>query len=116
MAFGLKKTKKEGTLSVEGALTVSRIAEVREELLAAFKSSAKVVLDLTAVTEVDLSALQLCCSAHKTAVKKGKVFELTDSSVGVVRNTAGMNGYLRQQGCSIDQDETCLWNTKKRSA
>lgn len=113
MAFGLVKTNKEGVLAVEGALTVSRIAEVREELLEAFKLSAKVVLDLRAVTEIDLSALQLCCSAHKTAKKTEKTFELIDSSTGVAKNTAGMNGYLRQTGCSIDQDKTCLWNIKR---
>ncbi len=113
MAFGLGKTSKEGILVVEGALTVSRIAEVRDELFKAFKSSVKVVLDLRAVTEIDLSALQLCCSAHKTATRTKKSFELIDSSTGVVKNTAGMNGYLRQQGCSMDQNETCLWNTKR---
>ena len=113
MAFGLGKTSKEGILVVEGALTVSRIAEVRDELLKAFKSSAKVVLDLRAVTEIDLSALQLCCSAHKTAMKTKKVFELMDSSTGVAKNTAGMNGYLRQNACSADQNEACLWITKR---
>ena len=113
MAFGLGKTSNEGILAVEGALTVSRIAEVREELLKAFKSSVKVALDLRSVTEIDLSALQLCCSAHKTAMKTKKVFELMDSSTGVAKNTAGMNGYLRQQGCSMDQNDTCLWNNKR---
>ncbi len=116
MALGLGKTSKEGTLAIEGALTVSRIAEVREELLKAFKLSEKVVFDLQAVTEIDLSALQLCCSAHKTAIKTKKVFELLDSSTGVARNTAGMNGYLRQQGCIIDQNETCLWNIKRSAS
>ena len=115
MAFALGKTKKDGTVVVEGALTVSRIAEVRDELLKALKSSEKVILDLRAVTEIDLSALQLCCSAHKTATKTKKVFELMDSSTGVAKNTAGMNGYLRQQGCSMDQNETCLWNIKRRA-
>ena len=113
MAFALGKTKKEGTVIVEGALTVSRIAGVRDELLVALKASEKVGLDLRAVTEIDLSALQLFCSAHKTAIKAKKIFELIDSSTGVAKNTAGMNGYLRQQGCSIDQDDTCLWKIKR---
>jgi anti-anti-sigma regulatory factor len=113
MSLAQGKTKKDGTVVVQGAITVSRIAGVRDELLKAFKSSKKVILDLRTVTEIDLSALQLCCSAHKTAIKAKKIFELIDSSTGVAKNTAGMNGYLRQQGCDADQNETCLWKIKR---
>ena len=113
MAFVLGKTNKEGALVVEGALTVSRVADVRDELLNALQTVEKVSLDLRAVNEIDLSVLQLICSAHKTAVKMEKMFELIDSSTGVAKNTAGLNGFLRQQGCSVDKDKTCLWKVKR---
>ena len=113
MAVSPGEKNKEETVVVKGALTVSHIAGVRDELLKALKSAAKVALDLRAVTEIDLSALQLICSAHKTAIKTQKKFEFIDSSTGVAVNTAGMNGYLRQTGCSIDQDKSCLWNIKR---
>jgi len=113
MVFAIEKTTKDGTVIVAGALTVSHIAEMREELIKALQVSQKAKLDLQAVTEIDLSALQLFCSAHKTATKAKKVFELIDSSTGVAKNTAGLNGYLRQQGCNIVMDETCLWKIKR---
>lgn len=107
------KTKKDGRVVAEGVLTVSRIAELRDELINALKKSKKVALDLQAVTEIDLSALQLFCSAHKTAINTKKYFELIDSSTGVAKNTAGLNGFLRPQGCSIDKENTCLWKIKR---
>jgi len=113
MVFAIGETKKDGTVIVAGALTVARTAVVREELIKALQTSQKVGLDLQAVTEIDLSALQLFCSAHKTAIKAKKSFELIDSSTGVAKNTAGLNGYLRQQGCNITLDETCLWKNKR---
>lgn len=113
MALAPGKKKKDGTVVVEGALTVGRIAEVRDELINALKTSEKVALDLQAVTEIDLSALQLFCSAHKTAINTKKYFELIDSSTGVAKNTAGLNGFLRPQGCSIDKENTCLWKIKR---
>jgi anti-anti-sigma regulatory factor len=115
MVFAIEKTTKDGTVIVSGALTVGNTAAVREELIKALQASEKAQLDLQAVTEIDLSALQLFCSAHKTAIKAKKVFELIDSSTGVAKNTAGLNGYLRQQGCNIDLDETCLWKMKRRA-
>ncbi len=113
MAFALGKTNKEGTVVVEGTLTVSQISEVRAELIKALKASGKVAIDLRAVTEIDLSALQLFCSAHKTAINSKKYFELIDSSTGVAKNTAGLNGFLREHGCSIDKENTCLWKIKR---
>ena len=113
MAVSPGKKKKEETVVVKGALTVSHIAGVRDDLIKALKTAGKVALDLRAVTEIDLSALQLICSAHKTAMKAKKSFEFIDSSTEVAKNTAGMNGYLRQTGCSIDQDKTCLWKIKR---
>jgi anti-anti-sigma regulatory factor len=113
MTFVKGETKGKGTLVWEGALTVSRVAELRDELLMTLKKVEKVALDLRAVTEIDLSALQLFCSAHRTAVKTQKCFELIDSSMDVARNTAGLNGFLRQQGCSMDQNKTCLWMVKR---
>jgi anti-anti-sigma regulatory factor len=107
------KTEKKESVVMEGALTVSRVAGLRDELLTVLKAADHIDLDLRRVTEIDLSMLQLFCSAHKTAVTEDKVLVMIDSSTEVAKNTAGLNGYLRQQGCSLDQNKTCLWKIKR---
>ena len=112
MTFVMGESKNSGTLILQGPITVGGVARLRDELLAALNTVEKVELDLRAVTEIDLAALQLICSAHKTALKMEKCFELIDSSMEMAKNTAGVNGFLRQQGCSIDQNKTCVWRIK----
>lgn len=108
-----EKTK-SGKLIFKGELTVNHVTELRDDLLMALKSVEKLGLDLQAVTEMDISALQLFCSAHKTAIKTDKEIELIDSTMEVARNSAGLNGFLRQQGCDTDQNNTCLWRGKRK--
>ena len=105
-----EKTK-NGKLIFQGELTVSHVAQLYEDLVTALNAAEKIELDMQAVTEIDTSVLQLFCSAHKTAVKMQKSIGLIDSSTEVAKNTAGLNGFLRKQECTMDQ--TCLWKSKR---
>jgi ABC-type transporter Mla MlaB component len=104
-----------GRLILQGELTVNQVARLRDELLMALETADKISLDFEAVTEIDLSVLQLCCSAHRTAVKMKKCLELIDSPMEVAKNIAGLNGFLRHQGCGLDQMKTCLWMVKRNA-
>lgn len=112
MELIIDKKTKSGRLIFKGELTVNHVAEVHSELLKALKKTSSIRLDLQSVTEIDVSVLQIFCSAHKTATKMKKGIELIDSPMEVAKNSAGLNGFLRQHGCSTDQSQTCFWRTK----
>jgi len=58
-------------VNADGELTVESASELRGALMDAAGSGGDVVLDFSGVTSADLSALQLVCSACKSAVRDG---------------------------------------------
>ena len=102
-----------GQLIFQGELTISHVAQLRDELLMALNTASNLEMDMQGVTEIDTSVLQLFCSAHKSALKMEKRLELIDSPMEVAKNSAGLNGFLRHEGCIVDDNETCLWKTRR---
>ncbi len=84
--------------------TVWQAPEIRTVLLERLAAQGPLELDLGEVSEVDLTGVQLLCSAHRTASARGKEFRVTRWSEAFERviETAG---FRRPQGCV----EGCLW-------
>lgn len=59
------------TLALEADLTVMAVADLKSRLLAALQADADVVLDASAVSEVDGAGLQLLLAAQKQALAQG---------------------------------------------
>ena len=102
------KKKTETVVALTGPMTIERAGELREGLLEAFALGKKVQLSLAGVTEVDLTGLQLLCSAHRSALADGLEFSVTGNSeiLGSVAESAGM---LRHTGCVEDTSGSCIW-------
>ena len=98
-----------GELSLAGSLTIENASELRKKLIAALikEDALKVCMDADA--EVDISFLQLLCSAHRTASKLGKSFTLGCTASGNFLNAVEGAGYFRKRGCAREREETCLW-------
>jgi anti-sigma B factor antagonist len=71
-------------LALDGELTIYRAAELKPVLLAALDGAAQVELDLSAVTEVDTSGVQLLMLAKRTALSRGIALRLAAHSAPVV--------------------------------
>lgn len=63
----------------EGVLGVDRAAALKAELLEALAVSGKVVLNMEAVTDIDLACLQVLYSARKTALERSREFSVRGS-------------------------------------
>ena len=59
-------------LKLDETLTIPHVARQRMALLQALEESKQVELDTGAVSEVDVAGLQLLCSAHRSAVERGR--------------------------------------------
>ena len=106
-----RKIKESGTKEVvlSGSLSLRSAAEIRNQLLIALDEADTVNILLQDVEDVDLSLIQILCSAHRSAHARGKSFvmpeSLPDMFVQIVED-AGFQGHI---GCSDSGAEGCVW-------
>lgn len=98
-------------LRLEGELTVEHVSALRESLLGIFSESevTEIILDCAETSQVDVFALQLLCSAHRTAVGQGKLLRLQGPVSDALANASAGTGFARDFGCShCPKDQVCL--------
>ncbi|MCM0081350.1 STAS domain-containing protein [Geomonas sp. Red32] len=107
----IKHPKKDGIeeLKVSGGLNIAEAARFREALIDALAAAPKTLqLNLNEVTEMDLTGLQLLCSAHHSALSAGKSFKIVDQNEVYIR-VASEAGFERHVGCPRDNNSSCIW-------
>ena len=109
MGIHIDKTDKKSVITCDGEVTRQQVHELRTSFIKTLINVDEVVLDLQGVTSADLQLIQLLCSAHRSAARLNKRFTFAGARPDVLEKTAGSAGYLRQTGCSLDRDRTCLW-------
>lgn len=111
--FSLEQSGNIAVLTVSGPVTVERAGELKQILMKALYGAEQVVLDIEGVTEVDLSCLQIICSAHRTSTKLNKRITLGNIRPEVFRRAAKCGGFERHTGCELDTTKSCLWVKEK---
>ncbi|HWR72770.1 MAG TPA: STAS domain-containing protein [Nitrospirota bacterium] len=107
--YEIRQTDKEGELVISGSLTVDNAGRLRKALLDSIERHEDVGLDIAEDAVLDLSFLQLLCSAHRTAVAAKKSFKIRGTACLNMVKAVGESGYLRKTGCSRDRNGSCLW-------
>lgn len=97
-------------LILGGALTIENASAIRKMLMKMLLKEDEVVVCVDPDVSVDLSFLQLLCSAHRTASNLGKSFLLRSPDSGNFTAAVENAGYVRIKGCSHDKYGTCLWS------
>lgn len=96
------------TLELTGKATIAQALQLKEALLAAVAAASELQLDLSGLTEVDLTALQLFCAAHRCACSAGKALVVTRGA-DKVSGAASTAGFYRQVGCPGNWSASCVW-------
>ncbi|MEN6620983.1 MAG: STAS domain-containing protein [Smithella sp.] len=107
-----KGSSQKTTLVMNGNLTISQACTTRDEIHKALKNTRHVELDMESVEEVDLSFLQLLCSAHRTSLSLDKILSIKGTIPEVFKKSIEDNGFMRERGCKMDSTNTCLWIMK----
>jgi len=110
MKYQRKKLKNHTKLKFSGELTIAHADAIRSALSDTLDKADSVVLDVEQVTEMDLSALQLFCSAHRTAVANGKQIRFGCQPPEALDQTMSSAGFVREIGCDHRAEEKCLWS------
>lgn len=85
---------KANNLTLTGDLTISRAADILSLLRESLQAGDEVRIILQEVSRVDLSCLQLLCSAHRTAAAAGKVLTLETPVPNVFRKLMRQAGFI----------------------
>ena len=105
----LEQENDKTCLYLEGEMTINNAEAFRDNLLLSLKQSNLVEIDFEAVTAVDLTCLQLICSAHRFAVESGKDVVIKDNSLPPLREARIRAGFDFQKSCGFNPSHECLW-------
>lgn len=107
----MKVTNRKGQsfLKLEGDVNVSRAAELKDALLKSLEKAESIEINLNDVTAIDLSCLQLLCSAHRTAVKEGKTLIIKDQDLPLYVEARKNAGFMYSKPCRLVTSKDCLW-------
>jgi len=111
MSFLFEGPDAKGTLTLKGDLTIQHASRLRELLLEALETTPRMFLHLEEVAEIDLSCLQVLCSAHRTAVALQKEIAITGRWPEALRVAAEESAFARGNHCRIAATATCFWKT-----
>lgn len=106
-----KKGKKGqiSSLLLKGDMTIYQAAEIKAAIVEALAKSKKLHLDLEKVEDVDLTFLQLLCSAHRTAVCTEKEIILRGNFSDSLKKMIEDSGLPETISCPFDRNHDCFW-------
>ena len=108
------KTQSKGTsitIVAEGEFKIDNAGEAFNALQKAFaKKATEIAFDFSAVTNADVSFLQLLCSAHKEAQDTGITLKATPPPADMMDTIRNM-GFLPPDTSMHEDKEFCLWIT-----
>lgn len=96
-------------LTVQGELTIFSAAEFKAALFDALSGAGHVTVDVEHVNGVDLTGLQILCSAHRSATAEGKSISLAGEQSPVFAEAVVLAGFSRSTGCVAEGGNTCIW-------
>jgi anti-anti-sigma regulatory factor len=110
MQFTLTRQDQESILALNGELTLLHADRFKNELIQVLDSARGVVIDIRALTGIDLACLQLFCSAHHYALARGIHLSLDLQQSEVFQRQIARSGLVRCHLCGRHGKHDCLWN------
>ncbi|MBF0127151.1 MAG: STAS domain-containing protein [Magnetococcales bacterium] len=105
--FSMDSAKAIAHLSVAGDMTIRNAAAFKEALSNAMDPMAQqLTLNLDEVERVDLTTLQILCSAHRQLLKQGKSLMIAGTLPNALRETMQLAGFA---ACGGDKETSGLW-------
>jgi len=105
----IEDDKDKRILKLSGELVIQHAEKLKSLLLESLENKSSIEIDLSLVTEVDVSSMQLLCSAHKTSIFRNKSFKFVGNPSDAFKQNVLSAGFFRTKGCSLDKDNKCLW-------
>jgi len=111
MGLQIEGPNRSGTIKIKGELTVQHACQLREAILKAMGKRRALLVHLEGLTEVDLSGLQVLCSAHRTAAAQERSIAITGKWPEALRRASEESGYTGAGSCRTSERIACLWKS-----
>ena len=104
-----EKPESPTEIHLGGDLSVARAGELMQIVSEALNTGEQIVLACGESADMDLSFLQLVCSAHRTALRSNSLLKLSDTLEEQLLKKAAEAGYFRMTACRSDKNHECFW-------
>ena len=102
--------KNQFNIVLEGKLTIEEASIKKEEINDAYSKHQNVCIDLEQVTDIDISGVQLICSANMFFEKNNKNLTLKSKNNDKILHVLTELGYYNKYGASHGFScKKCLW-------
>ncbi len=106
MKISNNQSQQCNSLSLEGEITISEVARLKEVMLGYLTTEAPLAINLAHITKIDTSGLQLLYAAHQTAIHQGKKFSLENPSLAFMEAAKLAGLFFQSEGGCL---AGCLW-------
>jgi anti-anti-sigma regulatory factor len=90
-------------------LTIENAAEFSRIIREALEASKNVALEFEPAVEIDITGLQILCSACKSAASGGNSFSCHGPQPQALADIIISSGAGRNAACKHNNDSTCIW-------
>lgn len=99
-----------------GEVTVENAEQLHQILLENLREQQQVMIDCEQMSSVDIFAVQLLCSAHRTSVSWNKLLTWHGTLPEVLTATITEAGFAQRRGCGLCPDGVfCIWSCQGSS-
>jgi anti-anti-sigma regulatory factor len=90
-------------------LTIETSAEFSRIVLEALETSRNVEIEFDPTIELDLTGMQILCSACKSAAQSGKTFSCHGPQPQALADIIASSGAERYAACKHNNKSNCIW-------
>ena len=103
--------REDGAITIHSGprLTIENAAGFADCISGALAAGPKVTVEFAAALEADLTALQILCSACKTATAAGKIFTPQGVRPEGLSKLIAAAGAEQTGSCTQNHDNLCIW-------
>ncbi len=109
MTYDFETSGSSGVMKFKGELVLEHAKKIKTALLESMGQMNNIAIDLKQVTQIDLSCLQVFCSAHRTFDTQKKVLSFVENGEGLIVQTLNQAGLMKNKACGLELDTACLW-------
>ncbi len=109
MQLAVRDSGTLGVLTLRGSFCERHADELRSRLINGIDDTQRLIVDCNQVTAVDMTCLQLLCTASGVSRTMNKDFVIRGDRRSLFRKAVGATGYANCIGADPACFQNCLW-------
>jgi len=109
MPFTLSVSGDASIISSSNCLTIEAVDDFARIIREAFDRTTHILIEFDPLLEIDITGLQILCSACKSAAACGKTFSYRGALPQTLTDIISRSGAERHPVCKQNNNSTCIW-------